>query len=48
LFSVREAVILVGEGQALEDARSVDEVEAVFLEVDGTLALGPGETYLHV
>lgn len=48
LFSVREAVILVGEGQALEDARIVDEVEAVFLEVDGTLALGPGETHVQV
>lgn len=48
LFSVGEAVVLVGEGQAFEHARGVDEVEAVFREVDGTLALGPGETQTQV
>jgi hypothetical protein len=48
LFSVGEAVVLVRKGQAFEYARSVDEVETVFLEVDGTLALGPGETHAQV
>lgn len=48
LFSVGEAVVLIGEGQALEHVRGVDEVEPVFLEIDGTLALGPGETHAQV
>ena len=38
---VGEAIVLAGEREALEDARCVDEVQPVILEVDGTLALGP-------
>jgi hypothetical protein len=48
LFSVREAISFVGEGQAFEHARRIDEVEAVFLEIDSTLPLGPGETPAQV
>jgi hypothetical protein len=48
LFSVGEAVILVGLGQAFENARGVDEVQSVLLQVDGTLALGPGKTHTQL
>jgi hypothetical protein len=45
LLTVAEAVIYIGVGHAFEDARSVDEVKAMFLEVDRALALGPGELH---
>ena len=40
LLPVVEAIILVAEAEALEDARRVCEVQAVLLEVDGARALG--------
>lgn len=46
LLTIAEAIIFKGVGHAFEDARGVDEVKAVFLEVDRALALGPSE--LHV
>jgi len=48
LFSVDEAVNLVGVGQAFENARGIDEVQIMLLKVDGTLALGPGETHTQM
>lgn len=48
LFSVGETVILVGVGQAFENARGVDEVQSVLLQVDGTLALEPGKAYIRL
>jgi hypothetical protein len=48
LFSIGKAIILVTERQAFEDAWSVHEIEAVFLEIDGAFALGPGETHAQV
>jgi hypothetical protein len=48
LLSVGKAIILIGERQAFEDARSVYEIEAMFLEIDGAFALGPGETHAQM
>ena len=45
-LTIAEAIIFKGVGHAFEDARGVDEVKAMFLEVDRALALGPSE--LHV
>ena len=42
------AIILIAERQAFEDAWCVSEIEAVFLEIDAALALGPGETHAQV
>ena len=39
LLTIGEAVVLKGEGRALKDSRCINEVEAVLLEIDRTLAL---------
>jgi hypothetical protein len=48
LLSVGEAIILVGERQPFKHAWCVEEVETMLLEIDGTLALGSGETHTQV
>lgn len=45
LLTVVEPVILKSVGRAFEDPWRVDEIEPVILEVDGALALGPGEPH---
>ena len=45
LFAIREPVVLVGVRQPFEHARRVDEVEPVFLEAEGALALRPGKIH---
>lgn len=48
LFSVGEAIVPVSVGEALKNTRGVDEVQAMLFQVDGSLALGPGETHTQV
>ena len=48
LLSVDKAIILIGEGQAFEDARGINEVKAMIFEADDALALGPGETHVQM
>ena len=48
LLSVGKAIILIGEGQAFEDARGINEVKAMIFEADDSLALGPGETNVQM
>jgi hypothetical protein len=39
LLTVGRAVVFKGVGRTLEDSRCINEVKAVFLEIDRTLAL---------
>ena len=48
LLSIGKAIILITERQPFEDAWCVNEVEAVFLQIDGALGLGLAETHTQV